>query len=282
MSEDLSIPANVLLSRLIPLVSQDAQLLAVLRGLAQEFLTLTEVAAPVAVPAVADVAAGEPPLPEAVAPAAPSRHVALPSAPGIEVPVGWYRRVVAAEGDLQRIEARCRLKAEGARWAAARQRGLRDGADYYTEIEPRDREIISKAKALDDCFLWMSHSSAPIPADLRLWEDVAGCFEAAAMAVALLRQVHENGEKYRGFLEKAIDLTAEAQSALRMAVELVDGKPDSDQHRIFHWLRQTSAEEQIAISRFMRLDDPADPARWNDLQERISQLDSEIEETPPA
>ena len=46
MTEDLFIPANVLLSRLIPLVSQDAQLLAILRGLAQEFLRLTEVACP--------------------------------------------------------------------------------------------------------------------------------------------------------------------------------------------------------------------------------------------
>ena len=192
--------------------------------------------------------------------------------------MGWFRRLVTAESDLQLIEARCRLKAEGARWAAARQRSLRDGADYYTEIEPRDREIISKAKALEDCFLWMNHSSAPIPGDLRLWEDVAGCFEAAAMAVALLRQVIENGEEYRGFLEKALDLTAEAQSALRMAVEMVDGKPDSDQNRMFHWLRQAATEQQIFIARYMRLDDPADPTQWNDLQERIGQLDSEIEE----
>ena len=124
----------------------------------------------------------------------------------------------------------------------------------------------------------MNHSSAPIPADSRLWEDVAGCFEAAAMAVALLRQVIENGEKYRGFLEKAIDLTAEAQSALRMAVEGCDAKADSDQNKIFNSLRQAAAEEQIFIARYMRLDDPADPTRWNDLQERIGQLDSEIEE----
>ncbi len=192
--------------------------------------------------------------------------------------MGWFRRLVATESDLQRIEARCRLKAEGARWAAARQRSLRDGADYYTEIEPRDREIISKAKALEDCFLWMNHSSAPIPSDPRQWEDVAGCFEAAAMAVALLRQVIENGEKYRGFLEKAVDLTAEAQSALRVAVEMVDGKPDTDQNSMFHRLRQAATEEQIFIARFMRLDDPADPTQWNNLQERIGQLDSEIDE----
>ena len=43
MLEDLSIPANVLLCRLVPLVSQDVQLLAILRGLADEFLKLTSV-----------------------------------------------------------------------------------------------------------------------------------------------------------------------------------------------------------------------------------------------
>ncbi|MEI8374078.1 MAG: hypothetical protein WCJ35_14735 [Planctomycetota bacterium] len=202
----------------------------------------------------------------------------MPSSPGIEIPVGWFRRLFAADSDLKLIEARCRLKAEGARWAATRQRSLRDGADFYTEIEPRDREIISKAKALEDCFMWMNHSSAPIPSDLRLWEDVAGCFESAAMAVALLRQVIENGEKYRGFLEKAVDLAAEAQSALRMAIEMVDGKPDNEQYKMFTWLRQAATEEQIFISHFMRIDDPADPTHWNDLQERIGHLDSEIEE----
>ncbi len=277
MLEDLSIPANVLLCRLVPLVSRDAQVLAILRGLAEEFLRLTAPAVPA--PTITDVTAPEPSVPElAVPPAiAPLQHVPLPSAPGIEVPVGWFRRLISAESDLQVIEARCRLKAEGARWAAARQRSLREGANYSTEIEPKDREIISKAQALEDCFLWMNHPSAAIPADLGLWEDVAGCFEAAAMAVALLRQVIENGENCRGFLEKALDLTAEAQSALRMAVEMVDGKPDSDQNRMFLWLRQAATEEQIFIARFLRLDDPADPTQWNDLQERISQLDSEIE-----
>ena len=190
MMDDLSIPANVLLCHLASVVSQDAQLLAILRGLAQEFLNLTT--PPVSAPTVTEIAAEEPSVPVAV-PAL--QHVPLPSAPGIEVPVGWFRRLIAAESDLQVIEAQCRLKAEGARWAAARQRSMRDGATTPRRSSPRDREIISKAKALEDCFLWMNHSSAPIPADLRLWEDVAGCFEAAAMAVALLRQVIENGEK---------------------------------------------------------------------------------------
>ena len=274
-AEDLSIPVSVFLSRLVPLVSQDAQLLVILRGLAEEFLKLT--APPLSTPIVTEITP-EPAIPGSGGPNRPTPARSPAFRPGIEIPVGWFRRLIAAESDLQLIEARCRLKAEGARWAAARQRSLRDGADYYTEIEPKDREIIGKAKSLEDCFLWMNHSSAPTPADLRLWEDVAGCFEAAAMAVALLRQIIENGEKYRGFLEKALDLAAEAQSALRMAVEMVDGKPDTDQNRMFLWLRQAGTEEQIFIAHHMRLDDPADPAQWNDLQERIGQLDSEIEE----
>jgi len=55
------------------------------------------------------------------------------------------------------IEQRCRLKAEGARWAAKRRRLLKESADYATEIEPRDQELIGKLGASINsvCFrLW--------------------------------------------------------------------------------------------------------------------------------
>ena len=203
-----------------------------------------------------------------------SQHVEL--SPGIEIPVDCSRQLMTAEGDLQLIEARCRLKVEAARWAGARQRSVRDGAEYQTEIAPRDREIISKAKALDGCFLWMSHSSAPVPSDLRLWDDVAGCFEAAAIAGASCGNWSRTGGD-RGFLEKAIDLTAEAQSALRIAIGKIVATADNDQRAIFTWLRQQAAELQVFVPRYMTLDDPADPTRWNDLQDRIRHLDSEID-----
>ena len=111
MTEDLTIPANVLLSRLVPLVSQDAQLLAILRGLARG---VPEADGGPRSPRCADrrgdrrrgtarPGSGRPRPP-------PPQHVPLPSAPGIEIPVGWFRRLVAAESDLQLIEARCRLE----------------------------------------------------------------------------------------------------------------------------------------------------------------------------
>ena len=209
--------------------------------------------------------------------AVPPRHVPLPTVPGVEVPVAWARRTGVSNANLPLIEASCRLKAEGARWAATRQRRLNEGADYALEIEPADRDIITRAKALEDCFLWMNHSSGPTPYDLSLWENVAGCFDAVAMVISLLRQLVEDVDKNRGLFEQTLDLVSEAQSALRIAVESLGGRPDSDQERMFNWLRHTAIEEHVFVRRFMRRDEPADPANWNDLQLRIRGVDARIE-----
>lgn len=283
MSSELEAALGAVIRRLATIAATDPELVAELRQLAQQFLKLTEPPA-VEEPGTAEQAVAAVAIPateapaEPVAPAVPPpSHVPLPGVPGVEVPAGLVRRVGVSNADLQLIEARCRLKAEGARWAATRQRRINEGADYRLEIEPADRDIIARAKALEDCFLWMNHPSAPTPYDLKLWEDVAGCFDAAAMAISLLRQLVVDVEKNRGLFEQALDLAAEAQSALRMAVEVVDAKPDPDQQKLYNWLLHTGAEYQVFIRRFMRLDDPADPTTWHDLQERITRLDSQME-----
>lgn len=281
MIDDLAASGNALLERLLPLVAQDAELLGALRSLAVEFLQRTEprVEAP---PEAAASAPQEAAAVESVAPMVESaevRHVALPMNAGIEIPVGWSRQVAAApEADLSLIVQRCRLKVEGARWALARQELIRKGANYHSDVEPRDREIIAKARELKDCFLWMNHSNAPIPPDMQQWEDVAGCFESLAMAVSLLQQLSNNGDRDRDSLEKAYDLAAEAQSALRVAVEAVGAKPDTDQKQVFDWLHHKAYEQQVFIPRYMRLADPADPTGWHDLEERIGQLESQVDE----
>ncbi len=289
MSTELEAALAAVIHRLGSIAIGSPELIAELRQLAQQFLKLTERPAVEepgtteqvveAVPTQATEVPAEPVAPAVpIAPVAPpARHEPLPSVPGVEVPVGWARRVGTSNAGLPLIENRCRLKAEGARWAATRQRRINEGADYYLEIEPADRDIIARAKALEDCFLWMNHPSAPTPHDLKLWEDVAGCFDAVATVISLLRQLVVDVEKSRGLFEQALDLAAEAQSALRMAVEVVDAKPDNDQENLFNWLRHTAAEHQIFIRRFMRLDDPANPTAWNELQDRISDLDVQVE-----
>ncbi len=63
--------------------------------------------------------------------------------------------------DLLTLADRLRIKAEGARWAAERVRLMIENVDYSAIIEPKDREIIFRARQLPDCFLWMCHRDGP-------------------------------------------------------------------------------------------------------------------------
>jgi len=178
---------------------------------------------------------------------------------------------------LPLVESRCRLKAEGSRWAATRRRLISQGATFSSEIAPKDSEIISRAKAIPDCFLWMCHPSGPNPTDLSLYENVANCFENVADLVAIIRQIQDKPELLRGEFEKCLDLMAEAQSALRGSIELLGAKPDPDQWLVYQWLKIVGNENQIGLQRFMRQDDPADPTKWSDLATRIDGVDTQIQ-----
>ena len=122
----------------------------------------------------------------------------------------------------------------------------------------------------------MCHRDGPAPADLSLYDDLAGSFETAALSLSMLRNVLANASDEREALELALDLTAEAQSSIRGAISAINGDTDEDQFKIYSWLRATAAEEQILIRRFMRRDDVADPKVWANLQERVQQFDDRI------
>jgi hypothetical protein len=124
----------------------------------------------------------------------------------------------------------------------------------------------------------MCHRSGPTPADLSQYDDLAGCFEAAAAAVTFLDHLINNpDEDQDGVFEQALDLAAEAQSALRVAIAEIGGSTDSDQYKIFQWLKTTGSERQILIRHYMRKDDPADPTQWDSLQTRIHELEESLQ-----
>ena len=205
--------------------------------------------------------------------------VSMPSAPPEQPLASGPARPEVTDSDLPMIEARCRMKAEGARWAARRQRRVAGGAGFRTEIEPLDRETVEKARELPDCFLWMNHPYGPSPSDLSRLDDMAGCFETTADAIKLVRLLLGESERKEAEFEQALDLLAEAQSALRAAVGRVGyDKQDKDQLRACQWLRATCWTNVVYIQRYMRMDDVADSRKWPSLGRRIQSLDAQVQD----
>jgi hypothetical protein len=281
MVEEIASALGAVLQRLAALASSDANIRAELRKLAQILLEATEektVAGEEPIPHSAPVAEIREPVADRAGPAEIIPQTGLGQAGrGIEIPLGLASWKTMTDDELPLVEVRCRLKAEGARWAAERRRRLKSGADYEMEIEPKDRELIAKAKQIEGCFLWMNHPSGPCPEDLSLFDNLSGSFEALADSVSLMLRILSGNRPGDAAFEKALDLTAEAQSALRTAVLRFDGQErDSDQYKVYQWLRMTAGQHQIYIRRFMRLDDSADPSTWMSIIERIARLDERL------
>lgn len=81
-------------------------------------------------------------------------------------------------------ERRCRLKARACDWAERRQKLLDEGADFHTEVQPYDIELLDEAKALTDCYLWMCSPEAPPAQGDGSYSLLARNFETLADALA--------------------------------------------------------------------------------------------------
>jgi hypothetical protein len=299
---DLGRVLEAVVQRVLVMAARDSELRAHLRELAQAILEATaeppcavlveeeaprqEQPAPAAAPeesAQADGRAEPLPPPEQPAPAriGPLEPLLIGSQARPAADVHWPSRpshaALAGEIDWELIEARCRLKAEGARWAVVRRRKLAEGAVFRQEIAPHDADMISRARELPDCFLWMNQPTGPSQVDAPLLEDVAGCFEAVADVSALVRLVTASLDNGQEVPRPVLELTAEAQSALRAAVLRVNGPTDRDQGQVFSWLRTVAEEQRTFIHRYMKLDDPADPTRWADIRARIAAARGQLE-----
>jgi hypothetical protein len=182
-----------------------------------------------------------------------------------------------ADSDLAVIESRCQLKAEAARWAAKRRQLLAEGADFKTAIDPLDREMIARAKGLPGCFLWTNRPNGSTPSEAGLFTQLAGCFDTLAHAISFVKDLPSDSNAANDYLEEALRLLAEAQSGLWVAVNAVGYVPqDPDQFRIYHWLKGKTRKLRVFIDRHMTIDDPADPAQWGDLRNRIEAARSRL------
>jgi hypothetical protein len=175
-----------------------------------------------------------------------------------------------SDNDLTLIAERCRLKAEGVRWAVERDELLRDGADFSFDVRPGDQDIIGRARELPNCFLWMNQPRSDIWSRSENYLLLADCFETLAECVEAI--LVTSGLEDRTHFMAAVEMMAEAQSALRTAVSRVESHPDSDQQMIYYWLRNRANQDRFYISRFMKISDPADPGRNDDVHDRAFEL----------
>ena len=181
--------------------------------------------------------------------------------------------------DLNLISERARLKAEGVRWAWTRERRTHAGADFLREIQPNDQSLVHRAKAMSNCYMWMNDPFGPRLTDQHQMETLAGCFETLAEAVALVKEVMPDRHKQPDLVKQALTYMAQSQSALRMIVRQVYDRDDQDQMESYQWLRRITQVERIYLSRYMRLDDPADPNDWIMIHEAVTRIEQQLDET---
>lgn len=236
------------------------------------------VAIPIPTPTSDPISVESPTVPVPTPPREPLRKLTLGQAqPRPESTPTTSASFPETEDELTGIEVRLRLKVEGLHWAIQRRRIETRGGDYRQEIAPRDHELLDHANAIR-CQLWMNRPEFVVPADPTALENAARWFEELARAVELVRETEPDVGNPREHREPALNLLAEAQSALRLAVIQAGGYDDPDQFLAYQWLRSTTKRERIYIHRYMRLEDPANPNDPAGFADRVAKLASRLHE----
>jgi hypothetical protein len=177
-------------------------------------------------------------------------------------------RSTSDDDGLETLAANCRAKAEAARWAAERQRRLRERDEQPDQDAPTDPAMWHWAERLTDAFYWASADGPSGSPDISPLDHVGGCFESLAVGLLLVQVIRRR----RGGLDKALPLLAEAQSAVRWALRRLQAPDDPDQLAAYEAVREAAARHRVFLKRFLRADDLADPEGWPGLLDRIEAL----------
>jgi hypothetical protein len=109
-------------------------------------------------------------------------------------------------------------------------------------------------------------------------EALAKCYQTLAGAVGLVHSALGRAETPSEQLAPVLSLLAEALSATRVGLEGVGDVKDNDQVSLFLWLREQTAEREIYIPRYMRLEDPADPEAHAALAARLAATERALDQ----
>lgn len=180
--------------------------------------------------------------------------------------------------DFRLVERRCRLKARSCRHFIRRRTAARGSAAEREATEVID-EMITTAKALPSCFLWVYWRERTQPDDALL-ELIADNYDALAEAAALVTKLEETSGIEGSELERPmLEALAQAHSALRAVLSRTWlSHDDHDQLEVHRWLKHWTATRRIFVERHMSLADPADPAEASTLRVTIARLSQAIDQ----
>lgn len=167
---------------------------------------------------------------------------------------------------LATIAARCRVKAGAAKVQARRAAGA-----TVADTSAEESALRKLAEGFPDCGLWMFDPDG-YPRSKAVWTDLAGGYEVCAAAADLLRAWAGSGPDIPHGQE-VLTAAAEAQSMLLYAVADVGWvSRDHEQVQMFVHIRELGKQHQIYVPRYLRREDPAEPARWPDLADRLKAI----------
>lgn len=196
-----------------------------------------------------------------------ARQAARPTEPAPDVSDAFD---AAPEPSLELIAARCRLKAASCE-VMLRRAVMADDDPELPEVVAEIGAMVTQAKAMPWCFLWAPFRGQPLP-PLEVVGTAGRAYANLASIAELTDRIHKRPD-LRKHLQKALELLAEAQSALRAILARTWlTRDDQDQADAFYWLRRVTETERCFIERFLRLDDPADPEAHERLRADIDAL----------
>ncbi|MHC4261024.1 MAG: hypothetical protein ACYSWX_00755 [Planctomycetota bacterium] len=183
------------------------------------------------------------------------------------------RRRPSEPVSLDLVRGRARAKSAACR----RLREVRESGCAALGPESVD-EIVRSGADLAGChfFVLEPTASSHDPEALHLAERAFGNL---ALAAEVARRHEDTFDRSDVPPADLLYTFAEAQSALRAALQGLGVGEDVDQLDLFRWVRDQAFEHRVFIPRYFRADDLADPRQWEGLQERLDALAERLERT---
>ncbi|MBS0196992.1 MAG: hypothetical protein JSR77_09550 [Planctomycetes bacterium] len=174
--------------------------------------------------------------------------------------------------DLARVVKSARIKRDAC-FAAAAAGG---SAAAFEELRNLESRLLTCRPVLSRGDTWIADPAINTPAERAR---LAGeCYENLSLAADLLEMLEKRHQlRPRNGLEDAFVTVAEAQSAVRNFADGQNFRDDSDQLDVFTFLRQQTQLLQIYVPNFMRRDDIADAANWQEVRKRLVTLRASVE-----